>query len=222
MKLTIEPRNVPDKTRQKERDPLTNQRLDGKVNTGPKAIKSGLRAKGMIPACIYGQGVKGGKSEYVSIPAAELEAHLREMKKSGALLATSMFELSDGRSAIIKDIQYHKTNYKILHLDFYVVDKKKEITVNVPIQIEGAEDCVGVKLGGFLRQVIRTLKVKCLPTEIPAKFSLNVRELNHIAEGDKKPNKSKRLSDIALPKGVKPLVTEKQMHQVAATVGKRT
>jgi large subunit ribosomal protein L25 len=174
----------------------------------------------MIPACIYGNGVKDGQSEYITILAAELEAHLRDMKKSGVLLATSIFELSDGRSAIIKEIQYHRTNYKVLHIDFYIVDKKEQVTVNVPIQIDGKDECVGVKLGGFLRQVIRTLKVQCLPSDIPPKFTIDVRDLNHTAEGDKKPNKSKRLSDIALPKGVKPLLTD--MNQVAVSVGKRT
>ncbi len=55
---------------------------------------------------------------------------------------------------------------------------RDRLRVNVPIQLVGTADCAGVKLGGFLRQVIRSLKVSCLPKHIPQEFTFDVRDLN--------------------------------------------
>jgi large subunit ribosomal protein L25 len=84
------------------------------------------------------------------------------------------------------------------------------VTVNVPIQILGLADCVGIKLGGFLRQVIRSLKVSCLPKHIPQEFELDVRDLNV--------GQSKRLSDIAIPGTARPIG---RMSEVAVVIAKK-
>jgi large subunit ribosomal protein L25 len=112
--------------------------------------------------------------------------------------------------AIVKDIHYHVASYAIEHIDFAILDPHREVTVNVPITILGLADCVGVKLGGFMRQVIRALKVSCLPKHIPKAFELDIRDLN-VAQ-------SKRLSDIAIPDSVRPLG---RMNEVAVVIAKK-
>jgi len=65
-------------------------------------------------------------------------------------------------------------------------------------------------LGGFMRQVIRALKVSCLPKDIPQEFVLDVKDLS-IAQ-------SKRLSDIELPSSVRPLA---RMNEIAVVIAKK-
>jgi len=60
-----------------------------------------------------------------------------------------------------------------------------------------------------MRQVIRFLRVKCLPKHIPTELFIDVTDLNA--------GVAKRLSDIPLPKDVIPLDT---MSEVAVVVGK--
>jgi large subunit ribosomal protein L25 len=67
-----------------------------------------------------------------------------------------------------------------------------------------------VKGGGFLRQVIRSMKVSCLPKHIPQEFFVDVRELN-VAQ-------SKRLADIEIPANVRPMG---KLNEVAVIVGKK-
>lgn len=166
-----------------------------------------IRREGDIPAVFYGVG---HAVEKVVVKGAEFQAVLRHLKQGQ--LATHLFELEvDGhtRQATIKDVQYHPVTYAIEHLDFASITEDRPLSVNVPIQIVGLADCPGVKLGGTLRQVIRTLKVSCLARDIPQEFQIDVRDLN-IAQ-------SKYLSDIRMPPNVRPLAS---MNEVAVVIAK--
>ncbi|PIS01939.1 MAG: 50S ribosomal protein L25 [Chlamydiae bacterium CG10_big_fil_rev_8_21_14_0_10_42_34] len=179
-----------------------------KRTTGKKGIINKLRREGHIPGILYSQG---GDTTPVHIKAEEFQTILRNMKPG--LLSTTVFELHEGNNkhkAIIKDLQYHVATYDLLHIDFAILTEDKPITVNVPIQLHGVIDCVGVKLGGFLRQVIRSMKVSCLPKHIPQQFIVDVTDLN-IAQ-------SRRLSDIPLPENVRPLG---KLNEVAVIIGKK-
>ncbi len=168
-----------------------------------------IRREGNIPGILYGQG---RENESIWIKGEEIQTILRNLKSG--LLGTMKFELHDGKKthqAIIKDIQYHVANYSILHIDFAVLEEDREVTVNVPIQISGLAECVGVKLGGFVRQIIRTMKVSCLPRNIPQEFELDIRDLDVAG--------SKRLSDIAIPDSIRPLA---RMNEVAVVIAKKS
>lgn len=157
------------------------------------AVKQARRA-GRIPAVFYAAGNPG---QSIEVDSAQFSAALRSIKKNH--LSTTIFDLEvDGKSqkAIVKGIQYDRVTYDVIHLDFEGLDDKRPVQLNIPIEFTGVADCVGIKLGGNLRQVIRSVKVKCLPKHIPSEFTLDVREL--------KMKQSKRLSDIAMPEGVAP------------------
>jgi len=172
-----------------------------------KGATNKIRREGNVPGVVYG---RGQSNEMIYVNGDELKAILRNLKSG--LLATTLFELHEGKKtfrAIVKDIHYHAVSYAIQHIDFLAVDDAKPVNVNVPIQIVGAADCAGVKLGGFVRQVIRSLEVNCLAKDIPTEFTLDVRDLN-ISE-------SKRLSDIAMPASVRP---NGRMNEVAVVIAK--
>lgn len=179
-----------------------------KRTTGKKGENNKIRREGDIPAILYNSK---GDAHPVVVKGDELKAHLRSIKSG--LLSTTVFELAlDGKKikAIVKDVQYHVASYDIEHIDFLQLSDSEKVTVNVPVQLIGAADCAGVKLGGFLRQVIRSMKVTCLPKDIPQEFSIDVREMN-IAQ-------SKTLADVAIPANVKPCA---RMNEVAVVVGKK-
>ena len=167
-----------------------------------------LRREGNIPGILYGFNQKGTP---VQVKEEEIQMILRNMKPG--LLATTIFEIEEGshrHKAIIKDVQYNVASYQIEHVDFVLIAEDQPVTVKVPIQLVGVADCVGVKLGGFIRQVVRTLKVSCLPKHIPQEFTIDVRELNL--------GQSKTLDSIGIPPNVRPLA---KMGGVAVVVGKK-
>lgn len=179
-----------------------------KRTSGKKGKTNQLRREGKIPAILYGLNQQVFP---IQVNGDEMKAILREIKQG--LLPTTQFELTlEGKKhkAIVKEIQYQVASYEIEHIDFMLLADESPVTVNVPIQLIGAADCAGVKLGGFIRQVIRSLKVSCLPKHIPQEFTLDVRELN-IAE-------SRTLGDIQIPSNVRPIA---RLSEVAVVVGKK-
>lgn len=179
-----------------------------KRTTKTKGEINQLRREGNIPGILYGHQEAGAP---IQVKGDEIRALLRQMKPG--LLATTVFELHDGHKtvkAIVKDVQYHVATYDVMHIDFAQLREEQPVTVNVPIQMIGVADCAGVKLGGFLRQVIRTLKVSCLPKHIPSEFTLNVADLNL--------GQSRTLADIGMPAHVRPRA---KMNEVAVLVAKK-
>lgn len=181
------------------------------VTNRPAARKSEakeIRRKGNIPAVLYSAG---NSCENLEINGDQFKAVIRGIK-SGRL-STTRFTLSDGkkdRAAIVKDIQYHPTTYQILHLDFEELIDNTPVNVKVPIHCTGIVECMGIKLGGFLRQVIRTVKVECLPQDIPTEFLVDIRDLGI--------RQSKRLRDLKFPSGVRPLAP---VEEVVVVIAKR-
>lgn len=168
-----------------------------------------IRRAGGIPAVIYR---RDKQSDPVGVNATELSAALRQVQPG--CLPTTVFTLvdKDGKEqkAILKDIQYEATNYQISHLDFEELRNDTKINVKVPIECTGVVDCIGIKLGGVLRQVIRHLRVRCLPKDIPQKFELDVRDLEEWG--------SRRLADLKIPENVRPLAN---LNEVAVVIVKR-
>lgn len=167
-----------------------------------------LRRSGKIPAIIYSDG-KEGRS--IAVDLQEFQTALRQVKKGH--LATTVFNLegdSKAHKAIIKDIQYHPTTYAILHLDFEELHSDVYVNVKVPIECIGIVDCQGIKLGGVLRQVIRSLKVRCLPKDMPQSFQVDIAPMGI--------KDSRRLKDLSLPANVRPLA---DLNEVAVVIVKR-
>ncbi len=180
-----------------------------KRETLKKSETKKLRREGSIPAALY---VRGKPTDAIVISSAEFGALLRNVQPGR--LSTTVFSLVDHkgheRRAILKEIQYEPTTYNVRHLDFEELFDDVKVNVKVPIECTGVVDCAGVKLGGVLRQVIRHLKVACLPKDIPSTFKVDVRNLQ-IAE-------SKRLSDLEIPQTVRPIANLKE---VAVVIAKR-
>lgn len=168
-----------------------------------------IRREGKIPAILYSAGQP---NQQITLDAAEFNAILRNMKP-GHLPTTAFSLMINGKEkkAIIKDIQYQLTTYRVSHIDFEELIEDVPVNVKVPIQCIGLADCAGIKLGGFLRQIVRHVKVECLPKHIPAEFVVDVKDLGI--------RQSKRLADISMPKGVKPLA---KMDEVVVVIAKRS
>ncbi len=180
-----------------------------KRNAEKQSDVNTLRREGFIPAVFYS---KSRPTENVAVAKSEFDAFMRQLK-TGRLATTKLTLILEGgqeRQAIVKDIQYNVTTYNVIHLDFEELLADTKVRVNVPIECIGMADSPGVKLGGVLRQVIRSLRVECLPKDLPEDFKLNVSSLNM--------RESQRLKHIKLPAGIRPVV---DLEEVAAVIVKR-
>ena len=129
-----------------------------------KAATKALRNAGQVPCVLY----VGDNVLHFSAPEMAFKSIVYTPN-----VYTATIELG-GKSytAILQDIQFDPVSDKILHVDFYELNKNKEITIEVPIQIEGTSP--GVMAGGTLRIVNRKLKVKALPDNLPDFVSVDI------------------------------------------------
>lgn len=183
--------------------------LEIKARKAEKKIENKkIRRAGGIPAIIYSQGKVGTTFE---VDAVAFQKVLNQIVPG--TLSTTIFTLKEGsktKKAIVKDIQYHRTSYNVIHLDFEELIDSVPVSLNVPIQCVGVVDCIGIKLGGNLRQVSRSLKVKALPKDIPSHIEIDITNMNVGEE--------KKLADIAIPSGVRPL---SDMNTLAVVIAKK-
>ena len=134
----------------------------GKTNT------RALRNQGNVPCVLY-----GGEKQVT------FYAHENDFRKLVYTPDTFLVELSiDGAvtKAIMQDIQFHPVTDKILHIDFLEVFDNKEITVSIPVNLNGTS--IGVKNGGNLMFRRSKIITKGLVANLPNSIELNIEHLN--------------------------------------------
>jgi len=148
-----------------------------------------LRAKGVIPAILYGH-------REAPLALSVTESALKKVVQQGEnLLLTLKIEgEAQPETVLIKALQRHPVRDKIIHVDFYRVSLTEKIVVRVPLHITGEAGCPGLRDGGILAHHLREVEVRCLPTAIPAFLSANITGLKI---GD-----SLHVSHLETPSGV--------------------
>ncbi|NLI80563.1 MAG: 50S ribosomal protein L25/general stress protein Ctc [Deltaproteobacteria bacterium] len=134
-----------------------------------------LRRDQKVPAVLYGP-----KTDPLSltVESRQLEKILRDMGEESKLvrLVIGDGEREQVRQVLLRDIQVHPVRRRFVHVDFYEVPLDQAMEFDVPIEIVG--ESVGVKKGGVLDVLRRTLTVRCLPGAIPEKISIDVTPLD--------------------------------------------
>jgi len=131
-----------------------------------------LRAKGAIPAVVY-----GGKEDAIAVSVDPRQVVRILHSKSGfnTIFNVAIQGLAT-TPAMLVDWQSDPIKGNLLHADMKRIDLNARITVAVPVQIVG--EAKGVKQeGGLLEVVTREVQIECLPDEIPESFVVDVSEL---------------------------------------------
>ena len=134
-----------------------------------KSSSKALRNAGQIPCVLY-----GGEGP-IHFSAPEL-AFSKLVYTSNAYTVVIALGEKEQFSAIMQDIQFHPVTDKILHIDFYQLFEDKQISIDIPVKLNG--NAIGVRLGGNLQRNKRKLRVKALPTNLPDSIEINISELN--------------------------------------------
>ena len=127
-------------------------------HVGKKASKA-LRNAGKVPCVIY-----GGESP-IHFSAPEI-AFSKLVYTADAHTVVISFENGDKIDAVLQDIQFHPVTDKIIHIDFFQLHEGKEISMVIPVKIQGTAP--GVRdSGGLLSRNKRKLTVRALPKNLP-------------------------------------------------------
>ena len=146
-------------------------KVQPRVGVGKQPAK-GLRRQGLVPGIVY--GIEQSQRA-VQLNEHDLTQFLKG-RTSEHFLVDLEVEGDQPRKAIIKEIQRHPVSGRIVHVDFNAISMTRKLRIEVPVKLLG--EPVGVtQAGGVLDHMVRAILVECLPTEIPAQFTLDVSAL---------------------------------------------
>jgi large subunit ribosomal protein L25 len=142
--------------------------IKGTVRTelGSKFAKA-VRAAGDVPCVIYG----GKEPIHFSAPILAF----RELVYTSEALVAHI-EL-DGKTiqAVIQDMQFDPLTDKLTHMDLIEVVEGKPVTIEVPVVMTG--NARGVRNGGKLKSVLRSLKIKGHINDLPSVIEHDITDL---------------------------------------------
>jgi large subunit ribosomal protein L25 len=155
--------------------------------TGSPASRR-LRADDLIPGVLYGRGMTPVS---VSVERRELRLALSGPAGVNTVLALEV----DGTSypAVIKELQRHPVKRQVSHIDFLQVNMNEEITVHIPLRLEGEAKAVQAE-NGLVDPAVDTIEVSCTPNNMPSEFVVDITDMQ--------PHDVIRLADLPMPVGV--------------------
>ena len=164
---------------------------------GRTALKA-VRKAGRVPGVLYGKTKdKTVNSRPIEIDAKKLASLLKSSTSENVLVDVELTDPSgkkvDQHLALLQDVQHHPLKDYIIHIDLHEIDQNEILHAEVPVVSTGEPD--GVKNGGgLLETMLRTVRVACLPRNLPDLITVDVSGLTI--------GHSVHVSELKLPEGV--------------------
>ena len=151
-----------------------------------------LHRQGKLAAVVYGHATQSTPLEL-----DRLEFQKVFVKTGRTHLVDLVVDGDRTEKVLVREIQTHPRRLGPIHVDLYQVDLTETIEVEVPVHLTG--ESAAVKRGDAdILQPLHTIRVECLPSDIPEAFEVDLTPLEDIES-------ELRVSDLQPPKGVKVL-----------------
>jgi large subunit ribosomal protein L25 len=96
-------------------------------------------------------------------------------------------------NVLVKDVSFAPTKGGIVHIDFYAIEKGKEIETHVPLHFIG--EAPVLKQGAVINKVLHEVTVSCQADSLPAALEVDLSAIETI-------DARITVADIVCPKGV--------------------
>jgi large subunit ribosomal protein L25 len=162
-------------------------KIDAREVQGKKVAS--LRAQGLTPGVVYGQGVD-------ATPVQADSGEVRKVVAAAGKHTPVMLTGAKKRIAMIKDVDYDPTRHGyIRHISFHAVKANEPVVAEVPIHLVGEGESAAEKAGLIVLQALDKVQVKALPMDLPEAIEISIVGLAEV--GDRV-----TLADAVLEKGV--------------------
>lgn len=147
-----------------------------------------LRKAGSIPGVVYGP-----KQEPLAV-SVEKTVFEKLLKEAGESTVINLVGLGEEIEVLVHEVSFNPAKGGVEHVDFYAIEKGKEITVHVPLEFVG--EAPAIKKGGSLTKVLHEIEVTCKPSALPQHIEVDVTSLDDF-------EKQIHVKDLVIPNGVK-------------------
>ncbi|SFG42807.1 LSU ribosomal protein L25P [Palleronia marisminoris] len=161
-----------------------------RTGTGKGAARQ-ARRDNLVPGIVYG----GEKDPLpINLPYNALIKKL----KAGRFLAT-LFNLKvEGQEdvrVICRSVQRDVVKDLPTHVDFMRLRRNSRVSLYIPVEVVGEDECPGLKAGGVLTMVRSEVELRCTAGDIPEKIVMSV--------AGKEIGDSIHISEVELPEGTR-------------------
>ncbi len=147
-----------------------------------------LRANGSIPAIVY------GRAQAPLAIVLEEKVFDKIRKEAGESTVLQLTGLDTPVEALIKEVDFNPVKQRVMHVDFYAVEKGKEITAHVPLHFIG-EAPVEASAAVSVTKVLHEIEVTSTPANLPSHIDVDLSVLKTV-------ECKIHVSDLVVPKGV--------------------
>ncbi len=166
-----------------------------------------LRDSGFVPAVFYGP-----QEESTPITINEKE-FLSAYKNAGTSAIIVLQGLNEDKEALIHNVAIHPVSGKILHADFYVIERGKKVNVTVPINYTG--ESPAEKQGLVVMKLLHEIEMAVRPSEIPQSIDVDLSKLEDS-------NSTITISDLSLPESAEPALDSSELIASVTSVKEET
>lgn len=154
-----------------------------------RLVAAKLRAKGRIPSIVFGceNGEEGGNKKLISVETKQIRNLLRKVGESFLLSRTFDMEVKaapDSEEIVEKGrvlprlIHINRATDEIVNVTFIRAPPHAQLRIDVPLLYRGADACQGIRKGGYLNTIRRTVKFLCPADLIPPYIDVDLSELD--------------------------------------------
>jgi len=154
----------------------------------PRSKTLEVKMTDQIAAVVYGPKFAATP---ISVNKKEFE---KTFKTAGESTIIELQGLEAPVAVLVKDVVFSPIKGGIVHVDFYVVEKGKEMATHVPLHFIG--EAPATKLGGVVNKVLHEVHITCKPADLPSHIDIDLGALIDLED-------VVHVSDIVSPKGVK-------------------
>jgi large subunit ribosomal protein L25 len=154
-----------------------------------KKVKQ-LREQHLIPAVVYGPDTP---SKGIQVEERALSRALQQAG-STALIDLNVDDASKPSVVLARDIQRDILSSRFLHVDFYQVRLTEKVRTSPALEIVGESPLVNAG-AAVLVQILNTVEVECLPTDLVSSIPVDISVLKHLDD-------SINVGDLVVPPGI--------------------
>lgn len=144
--------------------------------------------KESIPAIVYGR-----KQEPILV-FVERKEFEKTFKTAGESTVITLEGIDAPIEVLVKDVTFAPIKGGIVHVDFYALEKGKEIVTHVPLHFIG--EAPAAKAGAVVNKVMHEVTVSCKAADLPSHLDVDLAKLVEVESRI-------TVADITCPKGVK-------------------
>jgi len=158
-----------------------------------KKVRS-LRRDGLIPAELYGHGLK---NVHISVAKKDFA---KAFKEAGSSTVITLLVGANKHPAIIHEVSHDYLTGDVAHVDFYEVNMKEKISAKVPLEFIGEAPAIKAH-AAVINKAMSEIEVEALPNDLPHSITVDLSALDEL-------EKSIYVKDLVCPKGVKFLIED--------------